>query len=72
MTPPPGSLVRMDEDDIDLLCLVVEPPLERFTDTDFMGRPFVWLLMPDNPIYKSGLYQVSADRIADVVKEVLQ
>ena len=70
--PPPGSLVRMVDDEFDLLCLVASPPEEGEVEVDIFGRPFVWLLVPDNPIYKSGLCQVPADNIAYVVEEVLQ
>jgi len=46
--PSPGSLIRLDPERWEAagIALVLEAPSDRFTDTDFMGRPYVWLLMP--------------------------
>lgn len=47
--PSPGSLVQLDPEkwgQLGAAALVIDTPRGLYTDTDFMGRPYVWLLAP--------------------------
>lgn len=42
----PGDLVVMTRAGWDdLTAIVVPPPRGKFTDSDFMGRPYIWIMI---------------------------
>ncbi len=58
--PPPGSLVHLDPEkwDLDTVAIAVHP--QGYTDTDFMGRSYAWLLVDGR------ILQVPPSHIVDV------
>ena len=45
--PPPGSLIRLDPEKWDpgTVAIALHPQGHTYTDTDFMGRSYTWLLV---------------------------
>ena len=44
-TPPPGKLIQLDPDKWGPGAVGLVVPQLGFTDTDFMGRPYTWMLI---------------------------
>ena len=71
--PAPGSLVRLSEGWCHQAAMVVDPPAGSFTDQDYMGRTYVWILAAADvhrpgPYHHVGLYQVSQSHIEGVLQ----
>lgn len=60
--PPPGSLVHLDPEkwDLDTVAIVVHP--QGYTDTDFMSRSYVWVLV------EGTIVQVAPSHIVEVLR----
>jgi hypothetical protein len=62
--PSPGSLILLNWEDPGIVALVVAA--DRFTDTDFMGRPYVWVSVPPE-YHQGGVLQIPQSHIQEVL-----
>lgn len=58
--PPPGSLVHLDPEKWDPGTVAIALHPQGYTDTDFMGRSWTWLLVDGR------ILQVPPSHIVDV------
>ena len=66
--PPPGSLVLLNDENPYLgeAVGIVIDGRKWWTDTDYMGRPYVWLSLP-TAVESRGIIQVPQTYIREVI-----